>query len=257
MAKLTRKQMKQDRFVEEVGEAVGIFTTHRNLIIGITVAVIVAVVGGVAFYRYKQEQDAAARIALQEALMNYYGVVSLNPVPGKVTFATTIAKDQAVRESLNKVAEDYAGSLEGETARLHLALYEISDGDKEKGKAALQEMIDNRNDEIAALARYSLADQLSREGKHEEALPHYQYLADNPTDTVPQARVELFGLYDALAATDKQKALELLKSVEERDGAGKDMAARMRSSLEMQMGVAPQQPMTPPMTPPTAPPPQS
>lgn len=252
MAKLTRKQLKKNRFVEEVGEAVGIFTTHRNLIIGIAVGVLVLVVAGAGFYRYQQERDTEARLALQEALSNYYGQVSLNPMPGRVTFATTIAKDTAIRESLTKVADDFAGRLEGEVARLHLALYEVSDGDLEKGKTMLEGILDHRNREVAALARKSLADELLREGKNEEALTHYQHLVDNPTDMLPRERVELFGMYDALVATDEQKALELVKSIEERDGAGREMAARMRAGLESRLGVA-----TPPMTPPVATPPGS
>jgi predicted negative regulator of RcsB-dependent stress response len=252
VAKLTRKQLKKDRFVEEVGEAVGIFTTHRNLIIGIAVGVLVLVVAGAAFYRYQQEQDTEARLALQEALGNYYGQVSLNRIPGRVTFATTIAKDEAIRESLTKVSEDFAGRLEGEVARLHLALYEVSDGDLDKGKTMLEGLLDHRNDEVAALARKALADQLQREGKNEEAVPHYQHLVDNPTDMMPRERVELFGLYDALLATDEQKALELVKSIEERDGAGREIAARMRAGLESRLGIT-----TPPMPPPVATPPGS
>jgi len=252
VAKLTRKQLKKDRFVEEVGEVVGIFTTHRNLIVGIAVAVVVLVVAGAGFYRYQQERDTEARQALQAALGNYYGQVSLDQIPGRVTFATTIAKDQAIRESLTKVAEDFAGRLEGEVAQLHLALYEVSDGDLEKGKTMLEGLLDHRDDEVAALARKALADQLQREEKNEEALAHYQHLVDNPTDMLPRERVELFGLYDALLATDEQKALELVKSIEERDGAGREMASRLRAGLESRLGIA-----TPPMTPPVATPPGS
>jgi hypothetical protein len=85
-------------------------------------------------------------------------------------------------------------------------------------------------------------------GKTEEALKHYQYLVDHPTEMLPKERVELFGLYDALIATDEQKALELVKGVEERGGAGREMAMRLRMSLEARLGVA--TPPTPPPTPP-------
>lgn len=244
MAKLTRKQLKKDRFVEEVGEAVGFFTTHRTSIIAAAVGVVVLVVGGIGFYRYKLEQDEQARRAFQEAMDNYYGQVSLSTQPGRVTFATSIEKEMKIEESLKTVAEDYSGRFEGELARLHLALNELRDGDPEEGKKMLQAVMDDTGKEVSGLARKALADQLQLEGKHEEALKHYQYLVDNPTAMLPRERVELFGLYDALLATDQQKALELVKAVEERDGAGREIATRIRMSLEARLGTA-----TPPVPP--------
>lgn len=252
MAKLTRKQLKQDRFVKEVSEAVGFFATHRKLITGVAVTVAVLVVAGVGFYRYQQGLANEARIALQEAMINYYGLDSRDTGPESFTFETTNDKEQKIKESLNKVAQDYAGRLEGEVARLHLALYEVAEGDPEEGKTMLAGFLDHPDDEVAALARKALADQLQREGQSEEALKHYEHLVENPTEMLPKERVELFGLYDALLATDEQKALELLKSIEERDGAGREMAARLRAGLESRLGVMPA-----PTTPPSAPPPQS
>ncbi len=248
MAKLTRKQLRKDRFVEEVGEAVGFFTTHRNSLIGATVAILAAILGGIGFYHYRQEQGKQARLALQEAIGNYYGEVSLNEVPGRITFATSIEKEMKIEESLNKVVEGYAGRFEGEVAHLHLALYELRDGDPEEGKRMLEVLIDDTSDEASGMARKALADQLQREGKNEEAIKYYQYLIDNPSDMLPRERVELFGMYDALAATDEQKALELVKEVEERGGAGRELAMRLRMSLEARLGIT-----TPPSPPPPSP----
>ena len=253
MARLTRKQLKQDRFVEEVTEAVGLFTRHRKLITGAVVTVVLLVVAGVGFYRYQKELANEARIALQEALINYHGLDSRDSDPESLSFEPTIEeKEQKIKESLNKVAQDFAGRLEGEIARLHLALYEVSEGDPEEAKTLLEGFLDHADDEVSALARKALADQLQREGQSEEALKHYEHLVENPTEMLPKERIELFGLYDALLATDEQKALELVKSIEARNGAGREMAARLRAGLESRLGV-----MTEPTTPPAAPPPQS
>lgn len=252
MARLTRKQLKQDRFVEEVTEAVGLFTRHRKLITGAAVTVALLVVAGVGFYRYQRELAHEARIALQEALINYHGLDSRDSDPESLSFEPTIDKEQKIKESLSKVAQDYAGRLEGEVARLHLALYEVAEGDPEEAKTMLEGFLDHADDEVTALARKALADQLQREGQSEEALKHYEHLVENPTEMLPKERVELFGLYDALLATDEQKALELVKSIELRNGAGREMAARLRAGLESRLGVTPE-----PTTPPAAPPPQS
>lgn len=245
MAKLTRKQLRKDRFVEEVGEAVGFFTTHRNSLVGASVAILLAILGGIGFYHYRQEQANEARLALQEAIGNYYGEVSLNEVPGRITFATSIEKEMKIEESLNKVVEEYGGRFEGQVARLHLALAELQDGDPEEGKKMLEALIDDNGDEASGMARKALADQLQREGKNEEAIEYYQYLIDNPTDMLPKERVELFGMYDALLATDEQQALELVKAVEERAGAGRELAMRLRMSLEARLGITPPPPAPP------------
>ena len=164
MAKLTRKQLKKDRFVEEVGEAVGFFSTHRNLIAGVAAAIIVLAVAGGGYYRYAQQQDVQARLEFQEAMANYYGEVSLDTIPGRVTFATTIEKEMRTEESLKKVAEVYSGRFEGQAARLYLALYELRDGDTEEGMKMIEDVIDTSNPDVAALARKAIADQLQREG---------------------------------------------------------------------------------------------
>lgn len=252
MARLTRKQLKQDRFVEEVTEAVGLFARHRKLITSAVVAVALLVVAGVGFYRYQIELANEARISLQEAMINYYDLGPRDSEPEGFSFEPTIDKEQQIKESLNKVAQDFAGRLEGEIARLHLALYEVAEGDPEEAKTLLEGFLDHADDEVSALARKALADQLQREGQSEEALKHYEHLVENPTEMLPKERIELFGLYDALLATDEQKALELVKSIEERNGAGREMAARLRASLESGLGV-----MTEPTTTPAAPPPQS
>jgi tetratricopeptide (TPR) repeat protein len=246
LAKLTRKQLKKDRFVEEVGEAVGLFTTHRNSIIAAVVGAVLLVGGGIGFYRYRVEQNEQARLAFQKAMDNYYGEVSLNKVPGRITFATSIEKEMKTEESLKAVAEQYSGRFEGKMARLHLALYQLRDGDPEEGRKMLEALIDDSGAEVSGMARKALADHLQMEGKSEEALKHYQYLADHPTEMLPRERVELFGLYDALLATDEQKALELVKAVEERGGAGREVAMRLRMSLEARLGAA--TPPTPPQS---------
>ena len=246
MAKLTRKQLKKDRFVEEVGEVVGFFSTHRKLIVGVAAAIIVLAVAGSGYYRYAQQQDVQARLDFQEAMANYYGEVSLDAIPGRVTFATTIEKEMRTEESLKKVAEGYSGRFEGQAARLYLALYELRDGDTEEGMKMIEDVIDTSNPDVAALARKAIADQLQREGKNEEAIQYYQYLLEHPTDLMPRERVELFGLYDALLATDEQKALELVTEVEERGGAGQETALRLRMVLEGRLGQG-----TPPIAPPS------
>ncbi|MDA1315635.1 MAG: tetratricopeptide repeat protein [Acidobacteria bacterium] len=248
MAKLTRKQLKKDRFVEEVGEAVGFFTTHRNSIIAAAVAVVLLVVGGIGFYRYRVDQNEQARLAFQAAMDNYYGEVSLNNMPGRITFATSIEKEMKTEESLKTVAEQYSGRFEGQNARLHLALYELRDGDPDEGQKMLEAVIDGSGAEVSGMARKALADHLQLVGKNEEAIKHYQYLVDHPTEMLPKARVELFGLYDALMATDEQKALELVKGVEERGGAGREMASRLRMTLEARLGTSTPTPPIPPQS---------
>ena len=128
MARISRKQLKKDRFAEEVGHQVSYIREHRTKVTVLAVVVIVAVVGGSGFYRYRQQQAAAARRVFQESMNVFHGVVSLDEKEGQVTFATTIEKEIRTTQALQQVIDEYSGRFEGHMARLYKAMFDLELG---------------------------------------------------------------------------------------------------------------------------------
>ena len=203
MARLSRKQLKQDRFVEEVGQSVVYVSSHRKQLLiwgGGAIALIIAIV---SYAGYRRTRAAETRAEFHKAVEMYHGKVDTEQQPGGITFPTTIARFRDTTEQLQKVIGEYAGSDEALAAAYYLALLEIEQENVEEAQKRLQGIVGNKG-EYAALARLALADLHARRQEDEPARRHYQHLIDNPTRVVPKSRAQL-ALARYLSTTDKEE----------------------------------------------------
>lgn len=208
----SRKELKHDPFVEEVGHQVEYFREHKTLIISVVVAIIVAIVGGSYYYSHQQERAAEARQALADAIRQYHGTVTLESRPGFVTFTTTSERVRVVTEAFDAILEEFPGRTEATAAQYYLGLLDIEQGKQEEARAKLEPIVDASDEVYASLARLALADLLARMGETEAAREHYQYLAENPTSVVPAARAKL-ALGRFLAEVDPEEARPVLEEL--------------------------------------------
>ena len=223
--RITRKQLKKDRFAEEVGHRVGYVREHRTQVTVLAVLLLVVVIGGSGFYRYRAQQAAAARRAFQESMNVFHGIVSLDQAEGQVTFATSIEKEMRTTEALETIIREYPGRFEGSAAELHRAMFDLELGQYDEGRAKLGMLIDNPNQDLAALARMALADLLHHEGKLDESRKHYEHLVENPSPMVPTVRAQL-ALINVIRGTDPDQAAKRLREIQEGGGAGAQQAAQ-------------------------------
>ena len=203
MARISRKQLKQDRFVEEVGQSVVYVSSHRNQLLiwgGVAIALIIAIA---SYGGYRRTRAAETRAEFQKAVEMYHGKVDTQQQPGGITFPTTIARFRDTTEQLQKVTSEYAGSEEAVAAAYYLALLEIEQEKVEEARKRLEGIVGNKG-EYAALARLALADLHARRQEDEQARRHYQHLIDNPTRVVPKSRAQL-ALARYLSTTDKEE----------------------------------------------------
>src|SRR5690242_7238 len=95
MKRQTRKQLKSDKFAQEVGHTFEFLTEHRTDILryGAVALVVLVIGGGIYFYsRYASNKREAA---LAQAIKIDDAVVSPTPQPPNTTFATQDEKDKA------------------------------------------------------------------------------------------------------------------------------------------------------------------
>jgi predicted negative regulator of RcsB-dependent stress response len=219
VAKLSRKQLKEDRFALEVGESVEYVSQHRMQVIVAGVLILAAIVGIAGFTRYRSQQADEARRAFQEAMNLYHGELETDqPRMGVVTFATNIEKNARVTEALEGVTRDFPNRFEGWAARYYLALHQIEQGKVEEGQKQLEAVTQGGDQEIASLARLALAHLLTTQGKTDEARQIYQYLVDHPTDLVAKPQAQLL-LAEQLIKSDPAQARTILESLQTVPGA--------------------------------------
>lgn len=212
MSEFSRKDLKHDQFIEEVGEFYGFYQQHKQPVL-IGAAVVVALIVGVsAYFGYAERQRAAAAAALEDATRLFHGVVTTEERGGVVTFTTSGERYRRATEAMETVKSDYPGSKTAAAADYYIALLEVEQQQNAEARNRLEGVIGNADTTYASLARLTLAGLLSDEGNFDAARTHYQALIDEPTPVVPAVRAKL-EMARAMARTDPTGARALLEEL--------------------------------------------
>lgn len=209
MDRHTRKQLKQDKFAQEVGQTFEFVTEHRQDLIryGAIAAVVVLIAGGV--YYYQKHAASLREQALAQALVIEDAKVSPTPQPPNMTFATDAEKDAAWNKAFTDLATKYRGTQEGAIAGLYLASRLAEKGKLDESIKTLKDVVDSAPKDYASLAKVSLAEAYAGQGNLTEAKKLMQDVVDHPTVLVSKdmAQIELAGM---IAPTDPAAARKLL-----------------------------------------------
>ena len=216
MANFTRRDLKSDRFAEEVGHQVEYLSHHRKGFFGAVTAIIVVVAAVLLYSSWRSERRQEAQQALQEALRLYHGEVTADPRMGMVTFATTGERFRRTTEELEKVKSEHGGEF-GAAADYYLALLAVERDEPEEAQRLLQSAVDGADERYSSLARLALAELLSDLGQADEARRHFDYLIEHPSAVVPKARAQL-ELGRHLMQTDPEQARTTLEQLMSQPG---------------------------------------
>lgn len=233
MDRITRKSLKTDRFADEVSHSVEYLAEHRRqtTIYGGIAAAVLLVAAGIFFYwRYSSN---AAHEALAKALDTYHAGISEEEVTGRTTFKSEADKNAQSMKDFETVARDYSGREEGKIARYYLGLVHYQMGHTAEAQKRLEQVISERDDNVTALARLTLAEIYVSQGKDDLVRKTYDYLIQHPTDMVPEARAQL-ALARFLSKRNPQEARKLLMALMQRPTA----AAGAAGNLLREMGQA-------------------
>jgi predicted negative regulator of RcsB-dependent stress response len=212
--RLTRKELKTDKFALEVGHGVEYVTEHKQQVIrygAIAAGVVVIALAAYGFLSYRAGmRDDALRVALQ----NQDAAVGAQSEEGRPSFPTQEAKDAAIKKSLTDVAEKYPGSEEGEIARYYLGTMAADKGDLATAEKSLRSVADHASKNYASLAKLALASVLQAENKTSEGEQLLRSLVANPTDFVSkdQATIALARYITPTNPAEARKLLEPLRT---------------------------------------------
>jgi predicted negative regulator of RcsB-dependent stress response len=214
VARITRKELKRDKFALEIGHTVTLFEEHRRDIVrygGAALAVALVIVG---FMFYNGRQHAARENALAKAIEVQEAPVGAAP-PGQQSFPTQDAKDQAVLKAFTDLKNQYGSSAEGEIAEYYLGAIKADQGKPADAEKSFAEVADHGDAKYASLAKLSLAQIYFGDGRAAKGEELLRGLIKSPTIFVSkeQATIMLARLLGPKKPAEARKLLDPLRNL--------------------------------------------
>ena len=208
--KLTRKDMKSDKFALEVQHSVEFVSGHREQMIrwGVPALAVILIVAGFIYYR--GYQHSVRQEALHQAMRMQNGTIGPSQSPYVITFPTPEARNQAVMKAWGDLAAKYPGTEEGRIAEFFLGTNDADLGRLPDAEKHFKASIDGRDGPYASLAKLALAQIYGGEGKVKEGADLIQSVIDHPTVFVSKDSATL-ALAELLKSTDLARAKKLVE----------------------------------------------
>lgn len=218
MDRITRKELKQDKFALEVGQTVEYFSEHRQQLTRYGTIAVVLIAAVSLFFAWQRHQASVRRQALVAVLEIQQSPLG-SPVgeSGKI-YATEDDKTKAEIGGFTEVAAKYAGSEQGAIAEYYLGAIAAEKGNYKAAEQSLKEVADSGYANYASLAKLALAKVYEAEGKPAEGERVLRSLIAKPTEFVSagQATLELAKM---MAAKNPAEARKLLQPLLTQPGA--------------------------------------
>ena len=212
MARITRKELKRDKFAQEIGLTVTFFEEHKEEIAryGMIAAVVGLLVAGYVFYQRHEhglrEQALTKAIQVQEAPVGA-------SASGGPSFPTQEAKDQEALKAFTALRS--TGGEEGAIAQYYLGAIQADQGKLAEAEKSFQEVAQKGDEKYASLSKLSLAQIEFADGRSELAEKTLRELMDKPTIFVSkeQATITLARYLMVKKPAEARKLLDPLRKV--------------------------------------------
>lgn len=209
MDRQTRKELKSDKFAEEVSDVFEWTAQHKSTVMrygGIALAVAVI---GLAWLMYSRHQAENRQVELAKALRIEDASFGPNDQGGRLHFATEEAKNKAREQAFADVAARFSGTQEGAVAGMYLAGWAVDKGDLAGAEKRFKQVVDDAPKEYAAMAKMALAQVYASENKPADAEKLLRELIASPTTTVSKEQATIV-LAQLLAGSKPEEARKLL-----------------------------------------------
>ena len=197
MDRLTRKELKSDRFALEVQHSVEYVSEHRRQLVrwgGIAVVVVLLVVAGFAYRSYQ-------RTVRQEKLAAAMQIINA---------PTQADRDKAYVKAFSELAAQYSGTDEGLLAEFYLGTHAADAGNVDEALKHLKIVADAGSGPYSSMAKLTLAQIYAAQGKQAEGEKLIQSVIDHPTELVSKEAATI-ALAQLIAPKDPARARKLLE----------------------------------------------
>jgi tetratricopeptide (TPR) repeat protein len=153
-----RRDLKHDKFVDEVGSLTQRARENQRLLIGITAVVVVLALIGYGIYFYGSTREQKAQVALGAAITAIDSPLVQPGVPNPDAKYKTEQERTAAADTLfHDVQKNYSGTKAADVANIYLARIAASKGDVATAEKLLSDFISEHPKHLlVGAARYSL-----------------------------------------------------------------------------------------------------
>lgn len=235
MARITRKELKTDKFALEVEHTFTLFEEHRQEILRYGGIVVIVALLASGYLLYRSRQVRAREAALGRALTVQNTPVG-PPTPGATsvsTFPTEQVKDEAATKVFSEVEKQYPGSAEGLIAQYFLGTIEANQGKYAQAEKDLQAAATKGDARYGSLAKLALADVYFAQGKVDQGKKVLDDLAAHPTIFVSKEQAQI-ALARALIPVRPADARKILDGLRNTPGAVSQVALTLYTQLPPQ-----------------------
>ncbi|MEA2344064.1 MAG: hypothetical protein QOF63_2233 [Thermoanaerobaculia bacterium] len=160
MDRQQRRDLKHDKFVDEIGSLSARAKENQRLLFTIAAAAVLLAVLGYGIYFYRANREEKAQIALGAAIDTMESPLlaapGAQPVPG-AKFKTEPERTAAAEKQFKDVEASHGGTDAADVASLFLARIAADKGDVSSARTRLQKFVsDHPKHLLVAGARYSL-----------------------------------------------------------------------------------------------------
>ena len=209
MDRQTRKDLKTDKFAEDVFDVFGWASAHKAEVVRYGAALIALVLIVVGVMYYNRSQTAAREEALSKALRVEDATTGSTIEPTSMHFDTEAEKTKAKVQAFTELSAKYSGTQEGAIADMYLASYAVDAGNQDEAERRYKRAVDDGPKPYASLARIALSQIYISEGKMTEAEKVLRDAIANPSATVSKEQAEL-ALGEMLSKSNPAEAHKLL-----------------------------------------------
>jgi tetratricopeptide (TPR) repeat protein len=215
--RITRKELKSDKFALEVGHTVEYVSEHRQAVIRYSAIGAVVLVLVLSFFAWRRHERNTRIQAFNSAMDIVNAPIGPSGGPGPA-YPSEEARTKAAVAAFSDVAAKYSGSSEGTAALYYLGAIAVDQGKMAEAQKYLQEAADSGEANYASLAKLSLAEVYQSEGKNQQAEQVLRDLMAHPTDFVSKEQAAL-ALASLIANNRPNEAMKLLDPLKTASGA--------------------------------------
>lgn len=191
---ISRKDLKTDEVRDTLAIGADAVLSHQTLTIYILAAALAVGLAIFGFKTYTERQTVKAAAAYDDAMKIFSARilgVGEPAQPGETTFTEEKTKYTEAAQHFSDVAKKYPHTRPGQLAGYYAGLSDEKLDKTDEAKKWLQGLADGSEYDLAAMARFELAQMHDRAGQSDEAVKLYQDLIAKPSVLVPKPVVML------------------------------------------------------------------
>jgi hypothetical protein len=212
VAQLSRKELKKDEVRETLAHGAEAVLSHQQLTLYLLIVILVGVLSFYGWRAYAGRQASGSGAAFDAAMKIFQAPVGTPPAPGAVTYSDDSKKYAAAEASFSALASKYPRTRAGQLGRYYRALSLEKLNKDDQARNALQNLVNTKDPDVAAMAKLELAGLDDRTGQGDEAAKLYQQLIDKPSILAPKP-VAMLGLANHYRDKDPSRAATIYSQI--------------------------------------------